>query len=101
MKVLNILAAVCAAVGVPWAALVWLAGAMKSVPGLDVHDLATCLPLPILAALFGIVSVLLSRYSVPPQPISKWAVTAVVLSLIIAGIVVSTYFDMKQPRFLK
>src|ERR1044071_9425175 len=101
MKSLNILSSVCAIIGVPWAALVWLAGAMKSVPGLDAHELAMCLPLPLVATLFGTTSIFLSRFSTPRQAISKWAIAATVVSLVAVAVVVITYFDMKEPRFLK
>lgn len=100
MKALNILAVVCAGLGVPWAALVWLAGGMKSVPGMNAQELGICLPLPILAALFGSTSILLSRFSTPRKPISRWAVRATVAALIAVGVVVVTYFDMREPRFL-
>ena len=101
MKALNILSAVCAVVGVPWAALLWLAGAMKSAPGLDTHELAMCLPLPVAAVLSGTTSILLSRFSTPRRATSKWAIAAAVASLVTAAVVVGTYFDMKEPRFLK
>jgi hypothetical protein len=80
------------------AGLVWLAGAMKSVPGLEAAELAVCLPLPVLGILFGSASVWLARVATPRQPASRWIIAAITVSSLIVLILVSTYFDMDRQR---
>lgn len=93
MKTLNILSLVCAVVGVPWAVLHLLAGAMKSIPRFNAQELASSLPLLVAAALFGGASIFISRTATPREETSKWVVGAVVVSVLIAGAAVITYFD--------
>lgn len=92
------LSVVCTAVGVPWAGLVWLGGAMTSVPRFDAHDLSVCLPLPLLAVAFGLTSIAFS-YREAKKP-SRWALIAAGISLLTVAAVVSTYYDMRHQRYL-
>ena len=45
VRITSVLSIICAALGVPWAALVFLAGGMKTVPGLELEELFVGLPL--------------------------------------------------------
>jgi len=94
MKILNALSLVCGILGFPLAAIIWLGGAMKSVPRLTSQELAMCLPLPVVAIVLGVASIRLSRASSPPDTIPGWVFVSVAASILVVVVTVGTYFGM-------
>ena len=92
-KLATVLSVICAALGVPLAGLVFLAGGMKSVPGLNLEELLVGLPLVMLAVLFGGMVIGQSRR--PKTAVSPLVWIGVISSLLAIVVLVSTYLDYR------
>jgi hypothetical protein len=92
-KVLSVLAVICAALGIPLAGLVFLAGGMKAAPGLDPGELAIGLPLVLLAVLFGGITIAQCRRSKVSIP--GLVLASVIVSSLAIIVLVSTYFEYR------
>jgi len=92
-KLATVLSVICAALGVPLAGLVFLAGGMKSVPGLNLEELLVGLPLVMLAVLFGGMVIGQSRR--PKTVVSPLVWISVISSLLAIVVLVSTYLDYR------
>ncbi len=92
-KLTTVLAVVCAALGIPWAGLVFLSGGMKSVPGLELEELLVGLPLVALAVLFGGIVIVRCRRSKVSIP--KLVLVSVIGSSLAIVVLVLTYLDYR------
>jgi hypothetical protein len=92
-KIPSVVTIICAALGVPLAGLVFLAGGMKTVPGLELEELLVGLPLVTLAVLFGGMVIVRSRRSKASIP--KLVLASVVCSSLAVIVLLSTYLEYR------
>lgn len=95
-----IIATIVTVVGIPLALLIWLEGAMTTVPRFTADHLKTALPLPILAWVFAGAALFLLRRQQLKRPHRTWLIVVMVVSTLTSLLLVSTYFDNEVPRFL-
>jgi hypothetical protein len=92
-KAPSVLAVIFAALGVPLAALVFLAGGMKTVPSLEPEELLVGLPLVTLAVLFGGIVVVRCRRSKTSIP--RLVLVSFISSALAVVVLVATYLDYR------
>ena len=92
-KVPSVLAVICAALGIPLAGLVFMAGGMKPAPGLELGELAIGLPLVVLAVLFG--GITLARCRRSKVSIPGLVLASVIVSSLAIIVLVSTYLEYR------
>ena len=94
-KVLRALSILCALLGLPFAVLLWLAGAMNTVPRFSGEALAQALPLLILASIFGFSAIRVNRKQNPANATPRFLLFCTISPLILAGILFLTYLEYR------
>ena len=91
-KVLPALTVICAALGVPLAGLIFLAGAMKTVPGIKLDELLEGLSLVTLSVVFG--GIVIARCRRAEASIPGLVLASVITSSLAIIVLLITYLDV-------
>jgi hypothetical protein len=100
-KRIGVTAMVITLLGMPWAGLIWLSGGMKSVPLLTLEEVGMASPPLILSFILALISFRFLKAETDLRPMRRRMIIVMILVALAMTILIATYFDTKQVRFLK
>lgn len=87
--------------GIPFAGLIWLAGGMKSAPQLELNEVGLASAPLLVAFTLAIISFRLVGKDHDRRPMRRRMIVVMIMAALMVFVLISTYFDMREPRFLK